>query len=68
MQKLLPPHLFLIATIAISLSYLVFDIKYHIPYPYNVIFGLPLLIIGLSISIYYNMYFAKNSINIMTFN
>lgn len=68
MKKLLPPYLFLIAIATINLVYFTCDVKYYILYPYNLIFGTPLFILGLAISVYYNRYFIKNNINIMTFD
>lgn len=68
MRNILPPTLFLLTNILMFVLFLLFDFTKYISYPHNLILGLPLLVLGLSISFYNSNIFKKNKINIMTFD
>ena len=67
MQKLLPPRLFLAFAVLIALVSLCLPQTQTIAYPLNLA-GLPLLILGLSISIWHSRLFRRRNTNINTFN
>jgi len=68
MKKLLPPVLFLFCVIFIALVYWKYQLKLTVLYPYNVIIGLPFVLIGVGISSWNSRLFSKLQTNIMTFD
>lgn len=68
MQKLLPPILFVMLRVLISILDILFISVTLLASPYNLALGMPLVVLGLGISIYYNRYFHQHDINTMTFD
>lgn len=67
LQKILPPTLFYAFSLLIGLDFWLPGSPRLIGYPFNILAGLPLTVIGLGLSVYYSRYFHKHGVNIMTF-
>lgn len=68
MKKLLPPVLFLLFAIGIPAVCWSLDSNHNVLYPFNIVVGLPLLVVGLGIASWGKRLFQKVGTNVMTFD
>ncbi|KZN30517.1 hypothetical protein N480_06050 [Pseudoalteromonas luteoviolacea S2607] len=66
MQKLLPPNLFILTLVTMSLTCWWFALPHYLLFPFNLI-GLPFAFLGLMLSVRAKRQFIRADTNVMTF-